>query len=97
MTIGAIAGLAAGVGLAGAGFWLLWGRRLLGSGGDLTSPTRAVFGIILLVAGYHAAAYSGPAAWFPLKLPVAMLPIAGVVAALAVVGSLVADRIERTP
>lgn len=57
-------------------------------------PTRLLLGVVLLVAGYHAAAWSGPAEWFPIKIPVRLWPLAAGLAVVGVAGSVWMDRRE---
>jgi len=60
----------------------------------LSEPTRLVFGLCLLVLGYHAAAYSLPSQWIVLHVPASRWWLLAAGVGLAVGGSLAADRLE---
>jgi len=79
-------GAASGPGL-GSGF---------GAGFGLVHPqTRLTLGLVLAIAGYHAAAWSLPPGWIPLRVPIERWWVL-TLALLAGVGlTLLADRIER--
>lgn len=61
----------------------------------LTVPTRLVLGFVLLLVGYHIAAYSGPAHYLTFRVPRDRwwMLVSGVI--IAVLGSMGVDWFER--
>ena len=110
-TLTHIAALVAGGGLACAGLWLLWGRRVVGVrspkvldepvaplGEEVrlsVSPGRLVAGMCLVLVGYHVAAYGSPASWFPLQIPADRWWVLVLVVVLALAGTAASEWLER--
>lgn len=103
-----ILGIAAGSVVGLGGMWMLRGAKRVvrepdepgrapdtgaAPRGGLTVPTRMAIGIAALIVGYHIAAWSLPRPAF--GVPVDRWWIVLLVASATVVGSLVADRVER--
>lgn len=63
--------------------------------GEVSEPTRLVLGLVLIVVGYHVAAYGLPSGWFRLKVPASNWWMLAIGVALAVAGALLAERLER--
>lgn len=63
--------------------------------GEISEPTRLVFGLVLLILGYHVAAYGLPSGWFQLKVPSTHWWLLFLVLVLAVGGAMLAERLER--
>ena len=61
----------------------------------ISQATRTVVGLCLLIVGYHVAAYTAPASWDLLRVPVDRAWILGLVLAAAVGVSVGTDRLER--
>ena len=92
------AGLTLGAALVAAGLSVhLGGRRLARAGrtARLSPPTRMTLGLVLVVLGYHAAAWALPPTWLPLRVPPDRwwLVVGG--AAAALLGTALAERLER--
>lgn len=99
--MGVVAGVACGI----LGLWMLRNAKrdvrapadgAEASGAEragLTAPTRMTVGITAILVGYHLVAWSVPRPMF--GVPVDRWWIVACVAVLAVVGALVADRVER--
>jgi len=65
-----------------------------GRGGRRATPTRLTAGVSGLIIGYHMLAWSLPSGWLALRVPFERAWVVGVVAGVALSGSLLADRLE---
>jgi len=83
--------------VAAAGFFRYgWKNRAKPDAPQAPTPvTAVVIGLAFAGCAYHLFAYALPPAWLPLVVPVARWWIVPSVAVVAVVGSFLADRIER--
>lgn len=105
-----VLGAVLGAGLAVAGARLaLEGRSVLkhrpegGDGGadrlgsvlGVSASSRVAIGLMLVIAGYHAAAWSLPSRWFPLQVPLDRWWVLAGALAVGLSLTLLADRIER--
>lgn len=61
----------------------------------LSAASRVATGLMLVIVGYHAAAWSLPARWFPLQVPLDRWWVLGSAMAAGLMLTLLADRIER--
>ncbi|MBL9002557.1 MAG: hypothetical protein JNK25_15615 [Phycisphaerae bacterium] len=60
-----------------------------------SGPTRTVFGLVMILTGYHAAAWAGPDAVFAFRVPPERWWILAGALVVSVACALVSDRIER--
>lgn len=101
-------GLVAAVPLVLGGLWVLRGGRAFdpeqaSKRQDLgmeprprvSQASKTVLGLCLLIVGYHVAAYTAPASWDLLRVPLDRAWILGLGLAAAVGVSLGTDRLER--
>lgn len=99
-----VAGLVGAVALMVVAFWLLWAARaraddqrrvVLPVLGRVGNPTCLMLGVCCFVGAYHTAAYSlGPVvALVSVPIDLWWVVVGGI--ALAVVGALVAERVEQ--
>ena len=79
-----------------AGVWLLRGGRAQPQEKPRipSRPTRTLIGVLLIVVGYHAAAWGCPDDWFPIKIPIRLWWVPAVMASFALAGSLWVDARE---
>ncbi len=63
--------------------------------GRLTGPTAVTLALVLIFLGYHTAAYGGPAGLLSFRVPPRFGWLVYVAGVLAVVGAMMADRIDR--
>ena len=85
-----VAGSVAGALLAGASLAMIRPGR----GSRQVNPTRLTLGLCGLIIGYHVMAWSMPDGWLALRVPVTRWWAVVLVAALALGGSLLADRLD---
>lgn len=105
-----VAGLVAGVLIAGGGLYVLrFSRTRAETDGTATEQagvlrsllgrtsvsTRAAIGLSLLVLGYHLAVYALPTGWLWLRVPPERLWVLGMTIVVVVGGSIVLDRMEE--
>lgn len=93
-----VAGLTLGASFVVAGLrFYVAGRRLARAGriSRLTPPTRMTLGLVLVVVGYHMAAWVLPASWAPLRVPPERWWIVAGGGVVALFGAALADRLER--
>lgn len=90
-----ILGATLGAATLGAGVWLLRepkeGTRLAA----ISVPTRMATALVLLVAGYHLAAWSLPDSWTPMKIPPERWWLLAIGGAMMLSSSVVMDRRDR--
>lgn len=101
---GEFAAIAVGVGVLGAGLWLMARARRTEADepcepplpliGAVRRSTMLTLALCIMVTGYHIAAWAVPV-WLPLHVPAGRwwLLVGGV--GLAIAGSLVAEKLER--
>ena len=63
--------------------------------GGLSRATLALLGFVLVMIGYHAVAYAGPAGWITFAVPRSAAWVVGALLGLGVVVSLWLDRRDR--
>jgi hypothetical protein len=95
-------GLGAALGLVTLGMVSLWAARHRAEGervsvprlGEVGSPTCLTVGLCCMVGGYHVAAYSLAPAFVLVSVPPERWWLVALAIGAAVVGSLLADRLE---
>jgi hypothetical protein len=101
-----VAALVLGIVVAGLGLAVMRGRprhapaepdpaREVPGPRGLSEPTRLAIGLSMMVAGYHVVAYTAPLTWSMIQVPRDRWWILAAGIALTLLGSLVADAIER--
>ena len=63
--------------------------------GFLTGPTAVTIALVLIFLGYHTAAYGGPTGQLNYRVPPRFGWLVYVGGVLAVIGAMLADRIDR--
>jgi len=63
--------------------------------GMLTGPTAVTIGLVFLFLGYHTAAYGGPDGFLSFRVPPRFGWLVYLGGVLAVIGAMIADRIDR--
>lgn len=92
----AILGAALGAIVLIAGLFLLRDPKESSKRARLSTPTRMALALALMVLGYHAAAWSLPDSWTPIKLPIEQWWVLAIAVVLMLSSSAVMDRRDET-